>query len=329
MNKTTTRALLTAACLAAMTMAAGAAPLRADSVRHLSPSERAAAFKAAMAEQARARTSMPTPAAQDVTAPELKKISVARQATRSANGEQQLLVNLTVTDDWSGLDGGEVAAMRTDGSESQRVTIPGTFGGRSFNGSLALQFPPSLPAGEWKIVNVYGADANGNNYWYDDSMLASFGDLTFKVSSVPSADWAEPELSSGKIQTPVVYLSRPAKGTDQHPAMVRVEVNVVDGTNHGTSGISGVRSAELLFCSEANGQCFSLLPSQQDSIPYGMREAAFFVGYVLGDRPIDPGNYELIEATVSDWAGMYRRYDRANTDFSQIFGTGTQITIKR
>jgi hypothetical protein len=329
MNNTSTRALLTAACLAAMTMAAGAAPLRADAVRHLSPGQRAAVFKAAMAEQAaRSRASMPAPEAQDITPPELKKISVTRQATATANG-QQVVLDLTVVDDWSGLEWGEVTARRVDGNDVKRIPIPGTFGGRSFSGKLAMEFPAALPAGEWKIVDLYGADANGNNYWYDETSLAAFGNLTFKVSPMPSADWAQPELRSGKILTPVVYVTRPAKGTDSHPAVARVELKVVDGTDQGTSGVSGVRRAELFFCSEAPwGQCFSAMLSQPDSIPYGTREAVFLVGQTL-DQNFEAGDYVLSQVMVEDWAGMSRYYDRANTDFSQIFGSGTKITLKR
>jgi len=326
MKKTSTHALLTAACLAATATVAGAAPLRSDAVRHLSPSQRAAAFKAAMAEQMHA--GIGAPETQDVTPPQLKKISVTRQATASANG-QQVLVNLTVTDDWSGIEWGEVTAVRVDGNDSKHVAIPGTFGGRTFSGALAMEFPPSLPAGEWKIVDVYGADANGNNYWYDEASLAAFGNLTFKVSSVPSADWTPPELPSGKILTPLVYVTRPAKGTDGHPALVRAELKVVDRTDQGMSGISGVRRAELFFCSEAPwGQCFSATMSQPDSIPYGEREITFLVGQAL-DPNLEAGDYVLSQAMVEDWAGMSRYYDRANTDFSHIFGSVTKITLKR
>jgi hypothetical protein len=325
MKKTTTRALITATCLAAMTMAAGAAPLRAESVRHLSPNERAAAFKAAMAEQARTRA---TREGMDSTPPVLKKLSVTRQATATLNG-QQVLVDLSIVDDWSGLEWGRVTAVRVDGNDHKEVIVPGTFGGRSFSGKLPIEFPASMPEGEWKIVDVFGADANGNNYWYDETSLAAFGNLTFKIGPMPSQDWVHPDLLSGKILTPVVYVTRPAKGTDGHPAMARIELRVVDGSDQGNSGASGIRTAEVSFCSEKPwGQCFMTTMSQPDSIPFGTSDATFLVGQML-DPNLEAGDYVLTQATIQDWAGMYMQYEKGNTDFSQIFGSVTKITIKR
>ena len=324
MKKTSTAVVLTVVCLAAMTTAASAAPLRAESVRHLSPSERAAAFKAAMAEQASARAAR---AEMDSAPPVLKKFSVTRQATATRDG-QQVVVDLNLVDDWSGLEWGEVMVVRSDGNDMKHVPIPGTFGGRSFSGKLPIEFPAAIPEGEYKVSSVSGADANGNNYWYDQEALAALGNVTFKVSPMPSEDWAHPELRSGKILTPVVYVTRPAKGTYNHPAMIRVELNVVDGTDQGNSGVTGVHRAELSFCSDKPwGQCFMATMSQPDTIPFGTRDATFLVGQVL-DSGFEAGDYVLTQATIEDWAHNEMWYDRQSTDFSQIFGSVTKITLK-
>jgi hypothetical protein len=325
MKKAFARSVLVAACTVAMTVAASAAPLRPESVRHLSPAERAAAFKTAMGEQARARAAR---AEMDTLAPQLKKISVARQTTATRSG-QQALVDLTIVDDWSGLEWGEISVARTDGGDNRAIRIPGTFGGKTFSGKLPIEFPASMPEGEYKIYGVYGADANGNNYYYDEAALAAYGNLTFKVGPLPSEDWVHPELRSGKILTPVIYVTRPSKGTYHHLPMARIELNVVDVDDDGRSGVTGVRRAELTFCSEKPGssQCFMATLSQPDSIPYGTREATFLVGQEL-DEGYEAGDYALVQATIEDWAGMGMWYDRQSTDFSQIFGSVTKITVK-
>lgn len=43
---------------------------------------------------------------------------------------------------------------------------------------------------------------------------------------------------------------------------------------------------------------------------------------------VEAGDYEVDQVILEDWAGMHRTYDRGNTDFSQIFGAGTKITVK-
>lgn len=313
------------ACATVLSASASAAPLRADTVRHLSQTQRAAAFKAAMAEQAQARAANPSPQSQDITPPTLTKLAAAREATTTPDG-QQVLVDLTVTDDWSGLEWGTLVANCLEYGDRREVAIPGTFGGRSFTGNLALQFPRDLPTCRWEVSEVFGADLNGNNFYYSGEALAGFGNLKFKVATLPSEDHVNPELRAGKVLTPVVYASRPAKGTDDHPATARVELKLADGTDSGLSGISGVRRADMFLCAPA-GSCFSLTMSQPDSIPYGTREATVLVGGRVDF--VEPGEYSVEVVDVEDWAGHSNHYDKSNTDFSHLFGNATKITVKR
>ena len=320
--KVSLRSSLAAVISAVAVAGVMAAPLQADVVRRLSPDQRAAVFAATKAQSASVGKS-----GADVTSPILTAISVPKQAMLTPLG-QQVVVSLTVADDWSGLEWGSVGAVCDDAFARNEVAIPATFGGRTFSGSIALLFPSDLTACQWKISEVFGADANGNGYYYDAEQLAGFGDLSFKVSPLPTVDRVPPVLRAGKIMTSTVHLDRAAKGTDDHAPMARVELTVVDSADKGMSGVSGVRSAELLFCSDAPwGECFAVRMPQQDSIPYGSKEVTFLVGSMV-DINLTAGDYVLKQVTLQDWLGNQNFYDTGNTNFRRLFGN-TTITLRR
>jgi len=236
----------------------------------------------------------------------------AGTVVNAAQAAAQLAVNLTITDDLSGLAYVFVDALGPSGqfvSAFADADYPTT----RFVGRLGMDFPPFAEPGSWTIVYVYGADAAGNFFGYESDALANLGNNSFTLNNPRGGDTTPPELISGEILTPELSLSTPPPGTEAGtPPFAGAAVRVTD-TGTGGSPVAGVHEVALGFCGADTGCIY--LSAETDR--YGRTSVRLEPGLQLSE--VAANQYVLASAYVSDWAGNYVELDAAQ--LSAIFPT--------
>lgn len=311
--------------LAAMSVAAIAAQTQAalptaDQLNLMSPPKRVEAIKALAAQQAASRVT--NTGRLDSRPPTVTGFSAGTQVDVSKS-TAQLTMSLVASDDLSGLDSIMVGAMSPSGQRIYAYSN-GHAGVLQVKAKLALSLSPFAEPGLWQIVSVNVSDINGNWTYLDQAALKSLGNAEFQVVSV-AADLVAPTLTGGKILTPEVSISKPAKGTENQPSYARVLLNISDT---GTDAVSGPSFSSPSFCLRDKSTCIYFGSYGQPV--YGVKNFAEVLGNpYLSDVP--PGEYVLESVGLSDWAGNYRLYTSTEfggeTDFGQLFPS-TVLTIK-
>lgn len=311
-------AALTLAAAAAQAQAGGPA---AEQLSRMAPRQRVEAIRALAAQQAASRTAKAGHL--DTTPPTVTAFDAATRVDASKSIEQ-LKISLTATDDLSGVDSIMLAAVSPSG---QRVYAysNGHAGMLQVKAGLALTLSPFSEPGLWRIESVNVSDLNNNWTSLGQDALKLLGNTEFQVLS-KSSDLVAPTLTSGKILTPEVSLSVPAKGTENQPSAAKVLLNTSDT---GTDAVSGPSNSWPSFCLRDHSVCI-YFGSYGQSV-YGIKKFAEVVANpYLSDAPL--GEYVLETVGVSDWAGNYRLYTSTEfggeTDFSTLFPFGTVLTIK-
>lgn len=309
----------------AAAMMAAACPVHAglptaEQLNQMSPPKRMEAIKALAAQQAATRSTKS--GRLDSTPPKVLAFSAGTQVDASKSIEQ-LTMSLTVTDDLSGVDSIMVSARSPSGQYISTYSN-GHAGMLQVKAGLALSLSPFAEPGQWQIVSLGVSDLNNNWTNLDQDALQALGNTKFEVLSA-SADLVAPKLTSGKILTPEVSASKPAKGTANRASYARVQLNISDS---GTDAISGPSYSSLSFCLPDKSVCFYFGSYGQPV--YGTKK---FSEVANNDSFADvaPGEYLLESVGLSDWAGNYREYTSTEfggeTDFSKLFPL-TVLTVK-
>ncbi|MBQ0932049.1 hypothetical protein KAK07_20180 [Ideonella sp. 4Y16] len=292
--------------------AAAAAPAITD-LPHMAPAQRAQALQAL-----RQTPALPM-AALDTTPPVVVSIN-AGTTVDAGKSMNQLVVDLNVTDDLSGLLHTFMTARSPSGA--QTVANGQHLGGwTAFKGQMALRFGPFAEPGVWTITEVYGSDIAGNNFVCDAACLGALGgNLQFTVTGT-RADAQAPTLSSGRILTPAVSLSTPVKGTLDHLPIVRMQLGTADQGGSGTAG------AYATFCLPDQSSCFG---TWSENWVYAQKKSTLY-GYASTWVGMPIGTYLLKDVTLHDHAGSTRVYTSTafggSTDFAPWFPNGTQVIV--
>lgn len=256
----------------------------------------------------------------DTTVPVLKSVKAAT-AVDAGKNPNQLLVNLQVSDELSGMM--MVFVTATNPSHTQQVGGGVHLGSwPAFKGAVALRFGPYAEPGVWTVSEVWGFDVAYNTFSCTADCLAALGgNLQFTVSGT-KADAQAPTLVSGKVATPVVSRSTPAKGTAATNPFVRVQVSTADTGGSGTAG------AMATFCLADDSQCFS---TWSENWVYAQKSSTLY-GYTSLWPEIATGTYWLKSLQLNDHGGAGQTYTSTvfggSTDFSVFFPTGTSVTIE-
>jgi len=296
-------------------MAADTAPQALTAAQHFAL-VRPAAPSPQLAPAAGARTMA---VAVDANAPTLRTVSSGLFV--DATGDiPQLLINVKATDDASGA---YYLTLEATGPNGQKKF--GSFGPQfpvaTLSGQMALRFGPHDAPGLWQITAVEVGDAAGNFHDYNAQQLSALGNTRFWVqnSFAKYLDNTPPVLASATILTPSVSL---AGGNS-----VTVGVKVV-ATDAGNPAATGVQQAELVFCSLADNNCFSMV--QNDSVE-GKKSTTLMPAVGVAGPGYAPGDYLLYYVHLTDWAGnesfTVSTDFGGTTDFSTLMAAGHKITL--
>ncbi|MFL6627271.1 MAG: hypothetical protein ACJ8IK_12290 [Burkholderiaceae bacterium] len=264
-------------------------------------------------------TTARTATAVDANAPTLRSLSAALFVDATAD-IPQLLVNVKATDDASGAYYLTVEATGPNGQKKYGNLGP-QFPVPTLAGTLALRFGPHDAPGLWQVTAVEVGDGAGNFHDYDAQQLAALGNTRFWVqnSFAKYLDNTAPVLQSATILTPSVSL---AGGNS-----ITVGAQVV-ATDAGNPAPTGVQLAELVFCSLADNNCFSMV--QADSVE-GRRSTTLMPAVGVAGPGYAPGDYLLYYVHLTDWAGnesfVVGTEFGGSTDFSRLMAAGHKITL--
>ena len=301
--------------LAALALAqhATAAPLDPSRLATLEPALRPQLLQALNAGPGTALAKL------DTTAPVLKAVKAATSVDTGKN-PNQLLVNLQVSDELSGMM--MVFVSASSPSQNQLVGSGQHLGSwPAFKGQLALRFGPYAEPGVWTVSEVWGFDVAGNTFSCTASCLTALGgNLQFTVSG-SKGDTQAPTLASGKVATPVVSRSTPAKGTAAANPFVRVQLDTADTGGSGTAG--GIAT----FCLPDESQCFS---TWSENWIYAQKSSSLY-GFTSLWPEIPTGSYLLKSVSLHDHGGASVTYTSTafggTTDFAPLFPAGSTVTI--
>jgi hypothetical protein len=278
-------------------------------------------FAAALAAPAIAatakRASHAAPASADTTSPVLRAFQAGTSVDLGVS-TSQLSVDLSISDDLSGLDSFSFYVRKPSGASEQM----GMFGAGAINFRERVPLPlsPFAEPGTWEITGITGQDRAGNHFYVDGLALATMGNVRFTVIN-KATDAKPPKLISGKVLTPTVSRSAPAPGTSLPYNEARAQATVLDAGNR---VISGIASSALVYCLADGSNCIYL-----GNFPRGAYgEAKRTIQVSSSVWPSDAiGTYHLARVILTDNAGNERIYvDTAfggDTDFSALFSSLT------
>lgn len=324
--------LATLLAFAAAATSVSAANWTAEQLKGLPPGLRAEALASMKVKpQAQSRVAatpglmMATAAAPSIDAnpPVLTSFDAGR-SVNVASSSSQLVVNLSLTDDNSGLRTVWVVVRGPSGRTAWSAGPSDLPGLKSWAGRVGFTFTPWAEAGQWHVESVNGFDKNGNYFAVDQAALSKLGNTVFSVTS-EHPDNLPPTLTGVKVLTPTISLSSPAPGTAASPPFVGVELAVTDpGPSDARSGV-WVGIAQ--FCLRDMSGCFYM--GGENITAYKVQNGKINLGTTLSSGQA-VGEYQLVYAWVQDHAYNTMSYVGTafggTTDFNQMFGA-TSIVL--
>jgi hypothetical protein len=290
-----------------------------DRLQAMSPLQRDAALKALAARPAGAAASG---AKLDVTPPVLTGF-VIKPPADLATAESQLRVDITATDDMSGV-ANAWATFEGPHGEMIGTNWNSSMPAKSLATHLVADTTPYMESGPWTLISLSMSDVAGNYAHYDTAALAALGKpIVELVSTQPQlADLTPPAVKSGKVVTPQVSISSFVKGTTSQAPFVGANFTVTDAPT--ASGIAYVYST---WCLADLSMCLSLAASE------GLQGLAkdTLSAYGQAGPWMTPGDYILQYLSVVDHAGNATALSGMDfggtTDFSLLMPQGHVITL--
>jgi len=309
-----------ALCVAAIVSAHGAA-MAAD----LSSSSQTALQRFALKRPLAAAT-QPSAAslshAVDANPPQLRAFSSGSFV--DATGDiPQLLINVTATDDASGVYYLYLEATGPNGQKKYGQVGP-QYPVATMNSSIGLRFGRNDAPGLWTVTDLEVGDNAGNWHDYSARDLAALGNTRFWVqnSYAKYLDNTAPVAVSGRIMTPVVPLTDAGTGIS---TTVGVTLTASDA---GNPAATGVHVMELYFCTLAGGNCFQM--QQLDSVE-GKSSTTLQPATVVANGVYPAGDYYLYYVHLIDWGGnesyAVGTEFGGTADFSRLLPAGHKITL--
>ena len=236
----------------------------------------------------------------------------------------QLLINLTATDDASGVYYLYLEATGPNGQKKYGQVGP-QYPVATMNASLALRFGRNDAPGLWTITDLEVGDNAGNWHDYAARDIAALGNSRFWVqnSYAKYLDNTAPVPVSGRIMTPVVALTD--GGGNGISSTVGITLSASDA---GNPAATGVHVMELYFCTLTGGNCFQM--QQLDSVE-GKSSTTLQPATVVANGVYPAGDYYLYYVHLIDWGGN-ESYTvgtefGGTADFSKLLPTGHKITL--
>lgn len=256
-----------------------------------------------------------TQASTDTMPPSVRAIQVGTAVDLGVT-TSQLLVDLTIADDLSGLGDIYLSLSGPNGLSDHAAMYGG--GSTNFRERVAVPLSPFLAPGPWEITAIQGYDRAGNHFYVAEEALRALGNTRFTVTN-KATDTKPPKLLSGKVLTPAVSRSVPVAGTSLPYNEVRAQVMVSDAGNR---VISGIAFATLTYCLADASKC--IVMSNYARNVYG--EAKRTLPLSGSVWPYDTiGSYRLSTVNLRDNAGNERWYTGTefggDTDFSAMFSS--------
>lgn len=257
----------------------------------------------------------------DVDAPVLTSFTALSTDVDSSQPGAQLGYSYTGTDDYSGVHSIWVSLHTDDYAGWIGLQADVGYPDTSLKGKFAVD-ALGLAPGHWTVEYVNVSDIQGNTRYYSADDLRALGGQTDVLVVGSRGDGQAPSVVSGKILTPTVSKSALQKGTQYTHALAGMKIKLKDTAE---TSVSGVRSVQAVFCSNAYWDCLTLQASttvrQLTSLEFRPETDPSYYG---------EGEYHLSTLTMTDWAGNSRTLtsvvDGGDTDFSTLF-TGTTITL--
>ena len=234
------------------------------------------------------RTGLEVRSATDTTPPALTGIHFAPEAIDTSQSPAMVNVDITATDDLSGVNYVELSFVSPSGvfrhSGSAKFDPA-----QAVTKSIPVTFPAHSEAGQWVLSNVFLADAAGNTSILDAEGVARSGFLA-RLEVKSALDTIPPTLTS-------FTLSPDAIDTSREPATVTAEFRATDN-------LSGVKSAEIVLVSpsgnsrQRSAAAFApekeMTGSVQLTFPRGSEQGAWRVAsFILTDAA---GNTLVLDA---------------------------------
>jgi hypothetical protein len=159
-------------------------------------------------------TALNVRSATDTTSPTLTGLRFTPESVDTSAGPATVNVQLTATDDLSGVNYLEVSFMSTSG-----ISLGGAAkvdANTSVSAAIPVTFPPRSESGQWVLKTVFLSDASGNTQILDAAALAASGMKTnLEVRSATTAATG-PKLDS-------LHVSPESIDTSRGPAVVNID----------------------------------------------------------------------------------------------------------
>lgn len=270
----------------------------------------------------------PNPNGTDVTPPTLTGFTLPASVDVGTAGSDAR-VTFSATDAGSGVFNGAATLVGPDG----KTTMPIWFGNdvparHVKKGRGRLVGSPWAVPGTWTLQTVAVYDYLGNGINYDTAALAALGiATTTTVVNRKGGDGVGPTLVSGHLRDTTYSRSSTQPGTDGAPAYFVVDVRMQDT---GNGQVSGVRLAQLVFCTDDQAHCMNVISTDnQASATKAATVQAWQIPGML--NWVVPGLYHLRDVILFDRAGnrtwMTSTFFGGSTDFAPMFDTGTDLVV--
>jgi len=238
-------------------------------------------------------------------------------------------ITFSADDAGSGVFNGAATLVSADG----KTTLPIWFGNdvptrHVHKGRGRLEGSPWAVPGTWTLGSVAVYDYLGNGISYDTAALEGMGiATTTTVVNRKGGDGVAPTIVSGHLRDTTYSRSATQPGTGGAPAYFVVDVRMQDT---GNGQVSGVRLAQLVFCTDDQLHCMNVISTDNSSS--GTKAATVQAWQIPGALSwVVPGLYHLRDVILFDRAGnrswMTGTFFGGSTDFGPLFDTGTDLVV--
>jgi hypothetical protein len=269
-----------------------------------------------------------TPLGTDLTPPTLTAFDLPVSLDVGTAGDDAR-ITFSADDEGSGVFNGSATLVGPDGKTTMSIHFGNDVPTRHVHkGRGRLEGSPWAVPGTWTLQTVAIDDYLGNGMHYDTAELAALGiATTTTVVNRKGGDGVAPTLASGHLRDTTYSRSSTQPGTDGAPAYFVVDVRMQDT---GNGQVSGVRLAQLVFCTDDESHCMNVIST--DNQASGTKAATVQAWQIPGMLGwVVPGLYHLRDVILFDRAGnrnwMTSTFFGGATDFGPLFDTGTDLLV--
>jgi hypothetical protein len=310
--------------LGAATLVALSTPALSATGHAMTPSDIMSMSTSQYQRLARGKSSRVGTAGIDRTGPVMTRLNLVT-AVNAERADAQVVYDFAATDNVSGVRWLGVVLVGPSGQQLTSFTEVG-LPRKSVSGKGTLNIPLLPEPGNWTVTEIRGQD-EANNLFQTPLDLNTLGNMHVAIQNRHGHDAVPPALNSGKILTPVVSLSVPAKGTESAGPLVGLSVSLADS---GTTTIAGINWVAVEMCIP-DQEWYCLYMNASTGNVRGLKAVALMPYTVTDPVTTQPGLYAIRSINVSDHSGNEQTLTSVlfggETDFNALFiGTTIEIT---